>query len=213
MMRNVVSRATQFLRAQRSWERYRDYIRVHPSAIIAPGSTVRIFNPPDPPRPCLEIGEGCHVFSHFSILRPDATIRVGARCQLGASQFIAARHIGIGDDTIMAWNITVIDSDNHSLYWSERRNDVERCRRDYVATQGEDLARTHDWSTVGIAPVQIGNKCWIGLGATILKGVTIGEGAVVGAGSVVTRDLKPWHTAAGNPCRELRAVPAQRPSI
>ena len=210
MIGTVFRRALDFLRAQRSWDQYRDYVRVHPSAIIDPRASVRIFNPPDRPRVCLEIGEGCHVFSQFSILRPNASIRVGARCQLGVSQFIAAQRIDIGDDVIMAWDITVIDSDNHSLYWSERQFDVERCRQDYAAIGGADIARNHDWSKVGIAPVKIGDKCWIGLGGTILKGVTLGEGAVIGARSVVTRDVKPWHVAAGNPCREIRPLPRAR---
>jgi acetyltransferase-like isoleucine patch superfamily enzyme len=62
-----------------------------------------------------------------------------------------------------------------------------------------------------MAPVRIGDKAFIGCNVLILKGVTIGEGAVIGAGSVVTRDIAPWHVAAGNPCRELRPVAPARP--
>ena len=55
------------------------------------------------------------------------------------------------------------------------------------------------------------SESFIGCGVIILKGVTIGEGAVIGAGSVVTRDIAPWHVAAGNPCRELRPIEQARP--
>ncbi len=193
-----------------SWEVYRDYVKIHPSAIIAPGASIKIFNPPVPPRICLEIGEGSHIFSHFSLLRPEATIRVGKRCQLGNSMFICADSIEVGDDILMAWGVTVMDSDNHSLYWEERQNDVERCRKDYLETSCQDIARSHDWSTVECRRVTIRDKSWVGFNVIILKGVTIGEGAIIGAGSVVTKDIEPWHIGAGNPCNTIRKISASR---
>jgi acetyltransferase-like isoleucine patch superfamily enzyme len=53
--------------------------------------------------------------------------------------------------------------------------------------------------------VVIGNRCWIGANATILKGVTLGDGCVVGAGAVVTRAVKPCEVVAGVPARPLAA--------
>lgn len=190
-----------------SWEAYKDYIKVHPSVIIAPSATIKIFNPPEPPEVCLEIGEGSHIFSNFALLRPQSRIKIGKHCQLGNSQFICAERIDIGDDVIMAWGCTIIDSDNHSLNWNDRRFDVERCRNDYIQTQGHDLARSHDWSKVQIQQVLIRDKTWIGFNAIILKGVTIGEGAVIGAGSVVTSKIDPWHVCAGNPCKTIKKLP------
>src|SRR5450759_3982073 len=90
-----------------SWEIYKDYIKIHPTAIIDPAAHIKIFNLPDPPRICLEIGEYSHIFSSFSILRPDAKITIGKRCQLGASSFIAAKSIEVGDDVLMAWGCTI----------------------------------------------------------------------------------------------------------
>jgi acetyltransferase-like isoleucine patch superfamily enzyme len=49
------------------------------------------------------------------------------------------------------------------------------------------------------APIEIGDRVWIALRATILGGVTIGEGAVVAAGAVVTRDVGPFAIVAGTP--------------
>jgi serine acetyltransferase len=57
-------------------------------------------------------------------------------------------------------------------------------------------------------PTHIGERCWIGAHATILKGVTIGNGTVVGAGSVVTKSLPEGVVAAGNPAQILRKIPA-----
>jgi acetyltransferase-like isoleucine patch superfamily enzyme len=53
------------------------------------------------------------------------------------------------------------------------------------------------------APVVIGDRVWVGLGATILGGVTIGEGAVVAAGSVVTKDVAPYTIVGGAPARAI----------
>ena len=52
--------------------------------------------------------------------------------------------------------------------------------------------------------VVIGNDVWIGKNAIILGGVTIGNGAIVAAGSVVTKDVDPYHIAAGVPARQIK---------
>ncbi len=194
------------------WDLYKDYVRIDPSVIVDPAASVKLFNPPDPPQACLEIGEGSHIFANFNLLRPEARIKVGKRCQIGASLFVAVESIEVGDDVLMAWGITLIDSNNHSLFWDERQFDVERCRRDYVATGGWDIARSHDWSKVETDAVKIGNKSWIGFNVIVLKGVTIGEGAIVAAGSVVTSDVKPWHMGGGNPFRHIRSISRSRES-
>lgn len=57
--------------------------------------------------------------------------------------------------------------------------------------------------TASFAPVVVGDRVWIGLGATVLGGVTIGEGAVVAAGAVVTKDVAPYTIVAGTPARAI----------
>ncbi len=52
--------------------------------------------------------------------------------------------------------------------------------------------------------IVIGNDCWIGRNTTLFSGVTVGSGAMVGSNSVVTRDVRPYAIAAGNPAREVR---------
>jgi acetyltransferase-like isoleucine patch superfamily enzyme len=53
------------------------------------------------------------------------------------------------------------------------------------------------------APVNIGNRVFIGAQAIILPGVALGEGAVVGAGAVVTHDVPPFTIVAGVPARPI----------
>ncbi|RSX57230.1 nodulation protein L [Bifidobacterium samirii] len=55
-------------------------------------------------------------------------------------------------------------------------------------------------------PIVIGDRVWIGAGATVLQGVTIGDGAIVGAAAVVTHDVAPGAIVAGNPARVIGHV-------
>ena len=55
-------------------------------------------------------------------------------------------------------------------------------------------------------PVNIGDNCWIGGGATILPGVSIGSGCTIGAGSVVVHDIPDNSVAVGNPAKVVKKL-------
>lgn len=50
----------------------------------------------------------------------------------------------------------------------------------------------------------LGDDCWIGTHAVILRGVKIGAGAVVAAGSVVTKDVPDLAVVAGIPAKLIK---------
>lgn len=77
--------------------------------------------------------------------------------------------IRIGCGVVISENVTIRDSDDHTISGSSK-----------PMTQ----------------PIVIGDHVWIGMNVTILKGVTIGSGAIIAAGSVVTHDV-PDHTLVG----------------
>jgi acetyltransferase-like isoleucine patch superfamily enzyme len=52
--------------------------------------------------------------------------------------------------------------------------------------------------------VKIGNGCWIGAKAVILKDVELGDGCVVGAGAVVTKSFPAGSVVAGVPAVRIR---------
>ncbi len=130
--------------------------------------------------------------------------RMGQRSYVGPQTEIrVTTAIEIGDDVLISWGCTLMDTDMHALLFSERCRDVliEGGRRGLTAADKE-------WSSVRCRPITIRSKAWIGMRVIILPGVTIGEGCIVGAGSVVTRDLPAWTVSAGNPARVLRSLPA-----
>ena len=53
--------------------------------------------------------------------------------------------------------------------------------------------------------VLIGNRCWVGAKAVILKGARLEDGCVVGAGSVVNGVVKAGQVVAGVPARPIKS--------
>lgn len=139
------------------------------------------------------IGRDCNINCTFSFDRPEAMITFGDRCYIGKSHLVAAEDISIGDDVTISWGVTIVDHNSHAIDWELRKNDI---------INWNDGKK--DWAGIGIAPVRIGNKAWIGFNLIILKGVTLGEGAIVGAGSVVTKDVAPFMVVAGNPASPIK---------
>jgi acetyltransferase-like isoleucine patch superfamily enzyme len=123
--------------------------------------------------------------NHPVVLRTmaaDARISIGERVGISGGSICAAALVEIGDDTMLGANVTVADTDFHSLLPANRRHD----------------------GRVRVKEVIIGKRVFIGANSIILKGVCIGDGSVIGAGSVVTRSIPANSIAAGNPCRVIR---------
>lgn len=108
-------------------------------------------------------------------------IRFGERVFVNSGcRFQDQGGITIGDDALIGHNV-VIATLNHSLHPAQR-----------AATEP--------------APVQVGERVWIGANATILPGVTIGDGAIVAAGAVITKDVAPGTIVGGVPARVIREL-------
>ena len=85
--------------------------------------------------------------------------------------------ITIGKGVVISENVTIRDSDDHTIV-------------------GSDKPMTQ--------PIVIGDHVWIGMNVTILKGVTIGSGAVIAAGAVVSRNVPANALAGGVPARVIK---------
>jgi acetyltransferase-like isoleucine patch superfamily enzyme len=124
-------------------------------------------------------------------IRNNSTLLVGScgKLRIGDNVFIgpyalceAFDSIEIGNDTIIAANVFVIDGDH--------------------GTDGSMLIQRQ--STGKHSAVKIGNDVWIGEGVKILKGVTVGNGAIIGAGSIVTKDIPPYCIVVGVPAKVIK---------
>jgi len=55
------------------------------------------------------------------------------------------------------------------------------------------------------SPIEIGNFCWLGMGAIVLPGVVLGDFTIVGAGAVVTKSFPEGYCViAGNPAKLIK---------
>jgi acetyltransferase-like isoleucine patch superfamily enzyme len=165
------------------------------SLVLGAGSRFQVANVSARPGCRLHIGAGSLIEASITFERDGAAVMVGERTFVGRSALSVAERVTIGADVLIAWGVTIMDHDSHSIRFTERRHDVS-----------DWLCGHKDWSHVPMAPVTIGDKSWIGTGATILKGVSVGEGGIVAAGSVVTHDVPPWTIVAGNPARKIREL-------
>lgn len=131
------------------------------------------------------IGEQCLISARTSfIVTATGSITIGNRVYVGNGCILASdTGITIGDNTMLAEYVSIIDAD-HSI------------QNNGVPIRDQELKP---------APVKIGSDVWIGRACAILKGISIGEGAVIGANSVVTHDIPPYVVACGSPARIIRS--------
>lgn len=121
------------------------------------------------------VGNGCRIS-----VGPNAILKVGKNVFINENtRIMASKKIEIGDNTTISWNVNIIDSDRHNIYY----NDVQQ------ETTKEIIIK---------------NNVWIGFNSSILKGVTLGEGAIIASNSVVTKDVPPYTLVAGVPAKVIK---------
>ncbi|CAD7767296.1 MAG: 2,3,4,5-tetrahydropyridine-2,6-dicarboxylate N-acetyltransferase [Candidatus Argoarchaeum ethanivorans] len=114
----------------------------------------------------------------------NAEIVIGRDCGFSGTVIAATKSIIIGDRVLCGANVTISDTDRHSV------NSLERFQKEPPAAK----------------PVFIGDDVWLGMNVVVLKGVTIGNGTVVSANSVVTHTLPENVIAGGHPAVVLKPI-------
>jgi acetyltransferase-like isoleucine patch superfamily enzyme len=123
--------------------------------------------------------------SRFKTFTPSSKIIIGNNVGLnGTSITSRSKTITIGDGSMIAPNVIIVDSDFHAAWPPEMR--------------GEYLDIDSD------REIRIGKNCWIGMNSIILKGVTIGDNSIIAAGSVVNRSIPADSLAAGIPAKIVK---------
>lgn len=161
-------------------------------------------------RPYVVVGEYSHIGGTYVFERGIGSVTIGNKSSIGnGCKFICAQEGGIhvGNNVMLSWDCTLMDSNAHSLDPDIRANDA------YDWKAGVDAGRMgayKDWSQVVSGPIHVEDNVWVGFESAILKGVRIGKGAVIGARSMVTRDVAPFCVFAGSPARFVSYVPKER---
>ncbi|WP_185752397.1 acyltransferase [Butyrivibrio sp. AE2032] len=136
------------------------------------------------------IGNGTQILAGSRIqLYPELVeekphLRIGSGCFFGYRLCIlVGADITIGNNVLMASDITIV-SENHGT--------------------NPESELPYKKQQLKVAPVTIGDNCWIGDKVIILPGTNIGEGCVIGGGAVVTKDIPSYSIAVGNPARVIK---------
>jgi acetyltransferase-like isoleucine patch superfamily enzyme len=133
------------------------------------------------------LGEGCGI-AVFGSRERAARLTIGDRTYFQPRVRInCADNIAIGADCAFSWEIDILDIDFHSV----------------VEMDGSIQP--------GHAPIRIGDRVWVGVGAKILKGVTIGDDAVIAAGAIVTRPVPSRTLVAGCPAAVVKQIAGWKP--
>ena len=92
---------------------------------------------------------------------------------------VCTQSISIQSNVTVSWNTLIMDTDFH-------------------ATRDTLTGKVNDY----VAPITIGEGCWICTRSVILKGAVIPDGCIVGANAVVTKRFEECNTLiAGNPAK------------
>jgi acetyltransferase-like isoleucine patch superfamily enzyme len=114
----------------------------------------------------------------------ETRIRIGNGNYFNRNVMIdACGSVDVGSNNMFGPNVYIADS-NHTMSPGTRVAD----------------------SPMDIGKVVIGNGCWIGANAIILKDVVLGDRCVVAAGAVVTKSFPPGSVIAGVPARLLSVL-------
>lgn len=98
-----------------------------------------------------------------------------------------------------------------NLYIQNYRASVSLGRGTYIGPNVGLITANHDFDDLDqhlpAQPIQVGEKCWIGMNSVIMPGVTLGPRTAVGAGSVVTKSFAEGNCViAGTPARVIRTL-------
>ena len=133
-----------------------------------------------------------------SRIRCSTRVQYGGQLNIGKSTFInegtdirADNLVEIGDYTIISYGVDIFDTNTHSTSWRDR----------YNAIASSSLHKIEGEAKPKNKPIRIGNYCWIGKKAAILKGVTLEDKVIVALGAVVNSSVPEEYVAYGNPAK------------
>jgi len=99
----------------------------------------------------------------------------------GDTMIICTKEIQVGDNTMIAWQSILMDTDQHAIYGKDNT----------IINQDKKIT--------------IGNNVWIGAKSFILKGSKIPDGCIIGANTTISKEFTQNKAIiAGNPAKILK---------
>lgn len=144
----------------------------------------------------------------------------GNHPKISASAYVDPAAVVIGEvilgDDVSIWPMAVLRGDINSILVGARTNiqdgtvlhvvhDYELCPGGFKVIVGEETTVGH---CVVLHGCQIGDRCLIGMNATVLDGAKIGDDVIIGANSLVPQNkiLEGGYLYFGNPVKKIRVV-------
>jgi acetyltransferase-like isoleucine patch superfamily enzyme len=128
----------------------------------------------------LRINGDVSLYPGVQLFAQNAEIIIGNGTKInGTAQIVALNKIEIGDDCYIAQGVIIRDNDGHKLSADETPPEMN------------------------CLPVKIGNHCWLGQRAMVLKGISIADNVVIAAGAIVTKDIEQGILAGGMPAKTI----------
>jgi acetyltransferase-like isoleucine patch superfamily enzyme len=151
------------------------------------------------------MGEGCWFEGWVDVPAMGGEIRLGRRVRLCRNVELTAirgARVVVGDGAFIGRGVVV--SAHAEVEIGARTLVAEYAcihDNDHAVESLRDGAMPAFVST----PLRVGNDCWIGAHAVLVRSSGMGDRCVLGAGAVLTSILAPGTTAAGVPARAIRA--------
>ena len=129
------------------------------------------------------------VADHTKLACKRVWVRFGGELSIGSytnvndgSEIRCDQSVSIGSYNQISYNVRIWDTNTHSILSPKERRRIAEEKFPYFGYEAQRPVT---------APVVIGNDCWIGENAAILKGTELGDGSVVGFGTFITNKKIP----------------------
>lgn len=130
----------------------------------------------------IEKGE-IHIGHHSKVSAKRFWVRFGGIVRVGnytninsGSEIRCDESVSIGSYNQISFNVNIWDTNTHNILPAKERREIAE---KYYPYFGKEISRPVT------APIVIGNDCWLGQGATILKGSNLGDGVIVGYNCII----------------------------
>lgn len=167
------------------------YVEIFNNNIICKGNSAI--------KPSIIIQTGKFILKENNTFKAKVWVRFGGILEVGKfnainenSELRCDEKLQIGDFNMISYDCMIYDTNTHCIYEPLKRR---KLTIEDFPIMGREIEKPIT------KPVIIGNDCWIGKRATILKGTILYNEVIIGSNAVVSnKTIDNYRIAYGNPC-------------